>query len=181
VTPNLKIVDSAHAILRGDLSPPTESGMCLTLVRTVIEHALYGGRWTWYDRYRTHEATGKPPGRDPWSRDMERSLTLAGMSVATPRTGPVGDPTRYVDLGQYKPLPGDLLFRWDTAKDATSGQYIGHVAIAMHGLLMLENIDPDYRSPEVGAWRGPTRLTPLGAWPVTTIIRFNPGGSRGSL
>jgi hypothetical protein len=173
MTPNLKIVDSAHAVLRGDLSPPTKSGMCLALVRTVIEHALFDGVWRWYD-WRTHEATGKPPGRDPWARDMERSLTLAGMSVATPRMGPAGDPTRYIDLDQYKPLPGDLLFRWDTAKDRTSGQYVGHVAIAMHGLLMLENIRPSYRDSRQGAWRGPTRLTPLGAWPVTTIVRFDP-------
>lgn len=173
-TPNQRIMDSAHAALRGDISLPAKSGMCLALVRVVLEHALWGGRWHWYDNYLTHSVSDKPAGiMEPWARDMEASLKEQGMARGAHRIGPEGDPGRYVDLALTKPIPGDLLFRWDTAKHE-SGAYIGHVGIAVHGGLVLENIRPTYRDKRAGLWRGPTRITPLGAWPITTLIRFRP-------
>lgn len=174
MTTNEKIVESAYEIIRGDgRRPPQSSGMCLGLVRIVVENALFDGAWRFYE-WKTHEATGKPPGRDPWARDMERSLTLARMAVPSHRTGPDGDPGRYVDLTLSPPTPGDLLFRWDTAKDLDSGEFIGHVGLAMPGRMVLENVSPSYREAHTGVWRGPTRLSPLGAWPVTTVVRFDP-------
>lgn len=176
-TPNQRIVQTAYALLRGEFkAEPTSSGLCLQLVRVVIEAALYQGRWVLYPIYRTIvvEASTRA-SQDPYARDLEASLRDRGMALDLPRTGPAGDPSRYVDLvaanAQGLLEPGDLLFRWDTAEDK-AGVYIGHVGILMPGQLVLENV----RTRAGGLQRGPTTLAKLGAWPATTVVRFTPAG-----
>ena len=167
-TVNERIVESAFAMLRGEISAPKRAGMCLALVRIVIEDALGLQPNEWYHVWRTY-IVPRGPGEsyDPWARDMERSLRNAGMEVALPRGGgPKGDEDRYVILLEDLLRPGDLLFRWD------SPQRPGHVGILLPGNLVLENVFNGYRP--VGLWSGPTALTPLGSWPITTVIRFNP-------
>lgn len=173
VTPNERIVQSAFALLRGEINAePDHPGLCLAMVRVVIEHAFYGGRWAWYDAHRSHVVERRSPDKaTPWARDMERSLTRQGMALELPRRPFEGDLTRYVDLTAALPQlqPGDLLFRWDTARNSY-GDDVGHVAILMPGDLVLENV-----ASRAGALsRGPTKLSRLGAWPVTTVVRFQP-------
>ena len=171
MTPNQRIVASAHAAIRGELNLPTQPGLCLAMVRVIIEHAFGWPSHEWY-RWRTITVKRSPgANQDPWARDTEASLRAARMDVVLPRAGPPGDPTRYVDLSEADPEPGDLLYRWDTAKAAT-GEWIGHVAIYLGHELVLENIDPRARPGSMN--RGPTVLSRLGAWPVTTVIRFDP-------
>lgn len=172
MTPNERIVQSAFALLRGEINAePDEPGLCLALVRVVLEHAFWNGRWALYDRHRTHVVERASADASPWARDLERSLTRQGMALDLPRRPFEGDATRHVDLsaaaGQL--LPGDLLFRFDTARNR-HGDFVGHVAILMPGDLVLENV-----ASRPGALsRGPTKLSRLGAWPVTTVIRFQP-------
>lgn len=172
MTNNAAILRAAHAIIRGQTPAPKDHGLCLALVRIILERAFWGGAWALYDRHRSHIVErDSSSNRDPWARDMERSLTQQGMSVTVPRlmTGP--DPGRYVDLAAAEAFlqPGDLLFRWDTARNA-HGDYVGHVAVLLEGGLVLENVR--FRT---GAFeQGSTKITWLGSWPVTTIIRFNP-------
>lgn len=151
--------------LRNGQPVPTTGGLCLQLVRLVVEdayrlpsHGLY--------RWRTHAVDGHlRASADPYARDMEKSLREAGMAVSQPYQ------ERYVVLSEADLEPGDLLFRWDTAKDR-NGVYVGHVGIYMPGDFVLENINPALRPTAMK--RGATALTPLGTWPVTTVIRFDP-------
>lgn len=166
---NEAIVDAGWEAVAGRLRVPSDPGLCLALVRIVVEHALGMPSHSWY-RWRTQAAMENATDV-PWARDMERSLRAAGMAVDGPRYGPLGDPERYV--GEDAALPGDLLFRWDAAR-LRSGAYVGHVGVLLDRGLVLENVAPDQRHASDGMWRGPTRLTPVGAWPVTTIIRFDP-------
>jgi hypothetical protein len=171
-TANDRIVDAAHQLLRGELAEPRRSGLCLQLVRVVIERAYGLPSHDWYRRWRTITVWRSPGSdRDPWARDMEASLRDARKDLPLPRTGPAGDPARYVDLAAPDLLPGDLLFRWDTARNA-AGDFVGHVGILMPGGLVLENVSPTYRAGALS--RGPTVLSRLGAWPVTTAVRFTP-------
>lgn len=172
---NQAIVDSAYAVLRGKLLPPKTSGMCLSLVRIVVEHALYKGAYVWYERYQTRpieRIDGAPtPKQSPWARDMERSLKAAGMALDVESTG-----GRYLVVAGNKHVqPGDLLFRWDAAptKQARDDpKFIGHVGIMLHGEMVLENIDPDLRVSSFK--RGVTAMTPIQNFPVTAVIRFDP-------
>lgn len=176
---NLKIVDRAYALLRGDLkAEPDAPYMCLALVRVVIESAFYGGRYAWYSDFRTIVVDRMTrESADPYARDMERSLRDdAGMGLILPRLPFEGDRERYVDLvaalGEGQIVPGDLLWRWDAAPDR-KGVNRGHVGILMPGGLVLENAPVGH--PRGGALnRGPTHLTRLGVWPVTTVTRFDP-------
>jgi len=179
MTTGERIARSGWAVVFGEAPEPRNTrgvvvaGLCLAQVRLVVEHALYGGRWELYPRHLTHRASDKPPhAKDPWARDLEASLRAQGLTGAKlPRTGPKSDPDRYVDLDRAASelQPGDLVFRWDTAK--SDGVYIGHVAVYLgHGLL-LENARPASR-PQLLQHRGPTLLTPLGCWPVTTVARL---------
>lgn len=176
-TPNQRIVDTAYALVRGELkAEPTSAGLCLQLARVVIEAALYQGRWVLYPVYRTIVVEPlKRASQDPYARDLEASLRDHGMALDLPRTGPAGDPARYVDLAaadeQGLLEPGDLLFRWDTAQDK-AGVFIGHVGILMPGSLVLENV----RTRAGSLQRGPTTLAKFGAWPATTVVRFTPAG-----
>jgi len=172
MTPNERIIRSAFALLRSEINAePDEPGLCLALVRVVLEHAFWDGRWALYDRHRSHVVERTGSDRSPWARDMERSLTRQGMALELPRRPFEGDLARYVDLSAAADqlLPGDLLFRWDTALNR-HGDFVGHVAILMPGQLVLENI-----ANRPGALsRGPTKLSRFGAWPVTTVVRFQP-------
>lgn len=176
MTPNQRIVEAAYDVLRGEVpGEPTEAGMCLALVRVVIERAFYDGRWEFYERHRTVKVNElERASQDPYARDLEASLRGQGMAVpALPRTGPPADPRRYVNLATALSLgllePGDLLFRWDTARDAND-IYVGHVAILLPGRLVLENV-----AHRAGALqRGPTTLSKLEAWQVTSVMRFRP-------
>jgi hypothetical protein len=185
------IVRTAYSHIAGGLLGPRDekgrdvSGRCLQLTRIILEAALGlekppGGGHAWY-RWLTHPVprpVGAPPARtDPWARDMERSLRLQGMAVIAPEPE-----HRYIHIGTIMDLgkPGDLIFRFDTAlhplnpKNAPDPFWIGHIGILMPGNLILENINPLYRKPGFGMSRGPTRLTPLGEWPVTLVVRFDP-------
>ena len=167
-TVNERIVESGFAALRNEVSLPLAPEYCLTLVRLVLEDALGLEPLGLYARWRTH-ITPRPAGDDyaPWARDMERSLRAAGMEVPMPRGGgPGADVDRYVVLDLALLQPGDLLFRWDSPDPR------GHVGILMPGGLVLENASVRNR-PDALA-RGSTVLSPLGTWPVTTVIRFDP-------
>lgn len=162
-----RIADSALAVMHGQVSDvPTESGMCLAFVRVVIQHALKIDYDTFYSHGERVESAIK--GRPWWARDMERGLRK--WAVRGDRWGPEGDPRRYIDTSAAK--PGDLLFRWDTAKNAY-GENVGHVGIYLGGGLLIENIDPAYRrNSAVLARHGSVCITPLNEWPVTSIVRW---------
>lgn len=175
MTPNDRIVQAAYALLRGDLkAEPPKPYFCLAMVRVVIEQAFYGGRFEWYSRFRTIVVNPtERASKEPYSRDLEASLRDLGHALILPRTGPPGDAERYVDVrsawNEGHILPGDIAFRWDTVKDA-NGVWVGHVGIIMPGGLLLENAPS--RPGALG--RGPTFLGPLGSWPITTVVRFDP-------
>ena len=52
MTPGERITSSAIAALRGDIRVPDRPGLCLALVRVVIEHAFQWPSHHWY-RWRT--------------------------------------------------------------------------------------------------------------------------------
>lgn len=157
------VVDSAYKLLRGEIAAPEKPGYCLKLVRLVVEDAYSLGSHGLY-RYRSRVVDAdKRASRDPYARDMEASLRDQGMAVSQVYDGP------YVDQEFAQLEPGDLLFRFDVAKDAR-GVYIGHVGVLMPGGLVLENVTPRANSLS----RGYTCLTPLWTWPVTTVVRFQP-------
>ena len=170
MTPGALITASAYAIIRGDLKEPPNHGFCLQLVRIIIEDAFSWPSHTFY-RWRT-TIVKRTPGAStaPWARDMEASLRAAGMDVRTPRTGPAGDPSRYVNLTEADLRAGDLLFRWDTA--LSGPDFVGHVGVFLGHGLVLENVRPAFR-PE-GLARDATVISRVGAWPVTTVVRFDP-------
>lgn len=180
VTANERIVAAAWDVIRGDAPEPTDKdgraipGMCLAQVRIIIERAFYGGHWRFYDLHRTIIVDrDRRASVTPYARDIEASLREQGMALTLPRYGPPGAPVRYVNLEHPDTLraiePGDLLFKFDTARDK-NGVWIGHVAVAMPGGLQLENV-----ANRAGALRrGPLHLSRLGAWPVTTVVRYHP-------
>lgn len=159
------VVESGYRLLRGEIGAPKQPGLCLALVRLVIEDAYKMMPYEFYRWRREIVDQNVRASQDPYARDMERSLRYAGMTVGLDYHG------RYVNLDDTRIKPGDLLFRYDTAKDA-HGIWVGHVGILMPGNLVLENIDPRGRLKSLS--RGPTCLTPLGFWPVTTVVRFRP-------
>jgi hypothetical protein len=70
-------------------------------------------------------------------------------------------------------IPGDLLFRWDAAAwKHGMVPYYEHVGILLDGGLVLENINPAYRSHSLQ--RGVTALTLIDRFQFTTAIRFDP-------
>jgi hypothetical protein len=169
VTPNERISEAAYAAARGELALPDASGLCLQAVRVIVEAALFDRRWRFYE-WRTHPVERKAGAprhaHDPVARDMERSLSRATMAIPLLMTG------RYVEPdGSLQ--PGDLLFRWDAAAwEWGETPYYGHVGVLLHGGLVLENINPAYRAHSYRL--GATSLTPLGRFPITSAIRFNP-------
>jgi hypothetical protein len=173
-----RIAASAWGVIFGTVPEPRNehgnvvSGLCLAQTRIVIEHALWNGERKLYATYLSERAHDKPAHVSvPWARDLEASMRARGLALDLPRTGPRGDEQRYVnlDLALDRLDPGDILFRWDTAPFA-NGVFIGHVAVYLGRGLMLENARPASRP-----WlqhRGPTLLTHVGCWPITTVARI---------
>lgn len=150
--------------MRGEVKGvPTETGMCLAFVRVVVQHALGIS----YDDFYGYSIRVNAKPRPWWARDMERGLRDGqGWALDGERYGPGN---RYISTAEAK--PGDLLFRWDTAENR-DGEFVGHVGICL-GALVMENIEPTYRRHSVQIPHHPTvSLTPMGEWPVTTIIRW---------
>lgn len=169
MTNDERIVDAAYAAARGELPLPDASGLCLAAVRIIVEAALFDGRREFY-RWRTNPVERKAGAPrtafDPVARDMERSLTRAGMALELPRDG---RHVRPVDALR----PGTLLFRWDAAPWRWGEvEFYGHVGVLLDGGLVLENIRPDYRSHSLQ--RGVLSLTPLKRFPFTAAIEFDP-------
>jgi len=159
MTPNERILASAHAIMRGALNAPASSGLCLALTRIIIENAFSWPSHYWYLHYVTDWV--QPPGYDRsrghWARDAERSLRRLGMNV---------------HVSERK--PGDLVFNWRSAWSNEYGAFIGHVGVLVDGDMILENINPSFRAGRAFS-RGATSLTPFGAWErVTLVARFVP-------
>ena len=167
---NNRIAKAAYAAARGTLPVPDASGLCLATVRIIVEHALFGGGWEFY-RWLTQPVERVPgapaSAHEPVARDMERSLVRAGMTVPLENHG-----GRYVTPDNTL-IPGDLLFRWDAAAWKWGAvPYYGHVGVFLDGGLVLENINPDYRTHSLQ--RGVLSLTPIDRFPFTTAIRFDP-------
>ena len=170
---NDRIVESGYRVLRGELTVPRSAGLCLQMVRLVVEDACDLAPYGFY-RWRTHVVERAATDDDsPWARDMERSLKAAGMAVAEPTPNPKTREDRYVSMMHLASVaePGDLLFRWDVAQ-TRAGTWIGHVGILMPGNLVLENIAPSSR-PE-SFQRQSTSLTPIQNFRVTLAARFLP-------
>ena len=171
---NQAIANSAYKAVHGLLRTPDASGLCLALVRMIVEDALFNGQWRFYE-WLTNPVERKPgaPGSafTPVARDMERSLTRAGMAVPVPTHGRHADPKEAMKVLR----PGDLLFRWDAAAWQWGGggvEFYGHVGVFLHGALVLENINPNFRNHSFKL--GVEALTPLHRYPFTTAIRFDP-------
>jgi hypothetical protein len=169
VTTNQRITEAAYAAARGTLPLPDASGLCLAATRIIVEHGLFNGRREFY-RWLTHPVERKPGAPQsaftPVARDMERSLTRAGMSLTLARDGRHATPDDTLQ-------PGDLLFRWDSAAWSWGEvPFYGHVGVLLHGGLVIENIRPDYRAHSLQ--RGVTSLTPIDRFVFTTAVRFDP-------
>lgn len=156
------------------------AGQCLKDVRLIIEKALGWGDGEFYSRHRT-DIVETPSAdspfrwtRAPHARDMERSLRVQGMEVSRDEV-----------------QPGDLLFnfrgapynpdKWDDDFPGVpfppEPVCIGHVGIYVGLGMMLENINPYYRT--YGFNRKYLSLTPLSQYEkfqgkITTVIRFAP-------
>jgi hypothetical protein len=164
----VRIVTSAYRAMRGELALPEQAGMCLKLVRVIVEDAFGMQPWSWYSQWLTDDRrVQRAPGDDyePWARDMERALRDARLAYSIPNEG------RYVSHEKIMRTCGwgTLLFRWDTAK-TKRGTFVGHVGILMPGGLVLENVNPAFRAMSLA--RGFTCLTPLSQFPVTTAIDY---------
>lgn len=164
---SIPIARAAYGVLRGELAVPEKSGLCLQLVRLVVESA-YGMKPHGFYNWLTHPVERLPgDDHDPWARDMERSLREAGMASLLPDEGRYVSAERLAAGGN----PGDLLFRWDTAKNR-QGSHVGHVGILLGGGLVLENVNPAYRPGSLV--RGATALTPITKFLTTLVVRFVP-------
>lgn len=153
-----RIVDSAYAVMRGEVSAPKNAGLCLALTRVVIENAFGWPSHYLYRKYVTEWV--QPDGYDRrnghWARDAERSLRNLGMAVP-------------IEARQ----PGDLVFNWRSAYSQKWDAYVGHVGVLIDGDMVLENVNPMFRP--LSFSRGNTMLTPLRKWPmVSTVIHFVP-------
>jgi len=170
-TPGELIARTAVRALHKDIPGiPTKPGRCLAFVRVVVQEALGITYNQFYSYKRMVERL--TPDTEPWARDMERGLKAAGMEVPLERYGPEGDPSRYVVLDESRLEPGDILFRWDTARNKW-GDYVGHVGIYLGNGLLIENIDPKHRPNSAHSRRlSCVAVTVLGEWPVTTVIRW---------
>lgn len=164
MTSNERIVRSAEKALAGELQVPVSSGLCLRLVRVIVENAL---GIDFYQQFLTHRVERAPgDDMDPWARDLERSMREGGHAILTPTPG-----QRYVGNRAIREFaqPGDLLFRHDVVPTA-AGTHVGHVGILLHNGVVMENINPRFR-PE-GFHRRNTALTPLVFFRVTLVARI---------
>jgi len=164
MTTNEKIVRSAIKTIHNQLLAPVPTGLCLRLVRIIVEDAL---KIDFYQTYRTH-VVERVPGddSDPWARDLERSFRENGFAVCVP-----GEGERYIGKRKLEQvaIPGDLLFRHDVAP-TPQGTNVGHVGILIENGLVIENVNYRFRS-ESFQRRG-TCLTPLSHFKTTLVARI---------
>lgn len=154
MTINDRITKAAWKAARKEIGVPTTSGMCLSLVRRVVEHALFGGDYQFYDRYLvspTSRREGADVGnhrRDPWAIDLEASVKTLGYAVP---------------LDERE--PGDLIFNHNTV-----GKW-GHVGVLVDASTVLENIKPYLRpgSIHLGTFLS---LTPIQDFKPTLLARI---------
>ena len=150
---NAAIRAAAWQAARGEISVPKQSGLCLQLVRLIVERALFEGRYEFYDRYLVERTTQGREGRSdwtPWASDLEASMKKLGYAVP---------------LGERQ--PGDLIFNHQAAAP------IGHVAVLIDRDTVLENINPAYRPKSVHLGRY-LSLTPLEHFRRTLLARLRP-------
>lgn len=169
-SPRMQIVAAAWRAIRGDYPVVRHrSGLCLRLVREIVENAM---GWRSHDLYRRHVTTWtQPPGYPRtlghWAVDAEVSLAALGWSV----------PANQAE-------PGDLIF-WDNLAPVSPAQwkrwwptepyrplFMGHVAIVIAPRVLLENIAPDRRPRRFANWDFLV-VSPLGSLPnPSTVIRW---------
>jgi hypothetical protein len=167
MTPNERVVKAAYEAINGKIKLPTTSGFCLQHTRIIIERAHGLPSHGWY-AWRTHPVERLPgDDKDPWARDMERSLRANGFAVESPTTG-----NRYLTEEQVSNgIPGDIVFRWDLYK-TKAGSFVGHVGILLPGGVVYENINPNSRPTSYKL--GVNSLTPIKDFRMTLIARFDP-------
>lgn len=167
MTTNERITNTAYEFLRGHHTAPTKSGLCLQLVRLIIETALQLPSHTLYTNL---ERVERAPGDDtaPWARDLERTYRNRGWATAEPEPG-----RRYIPKNVIlQNEPGSILHRWDAAK-TPAGTFIGHIGILLHGGLVIENINPLYRKRSYHAGNNRTlTLTPIEDFAVTLVTNY---------
>jgi hypothetical protein len=160
--PSERIRASAIRMARGDLGTPPGPGLCLTLVRLVIEHALYRGQYRLYAErlpVGTSRRTGDQVGRqreDPWAADFEASAKHLGLAV------PYGDRQA-----------GDVIFNYRKPKP------YGHVGVLLDRNLVLEAVNPAYRPHSIHLRNGLV-LTPTEHFPTTLVARLPEADQEGS-
>ena len=150
---NEQIVASALRAIRGEIPVPKSPGLCLALVRMIVENGCFGGRWALYERYlvtRTSQGGSSRSDWTPWAADLEASMKQLGFQVPL-----------------AKRMPGDLIFNHNAAKP------YGHVAILVERNLVLENIRDEYRPRSKHLGRH-LSLTPLQHFPKTLLARLQP-------
>jgi hypothetical protein len=168
VSNNEKITDTAYGFANGAYPAPAKPGLCLQLVRLIIETALQLQPFTLYHGL---ERVERAPGddTDPWARDLERTHRNRGWAILQPEAG-----KRYVhrnDILELAP-PGSILHRWDAAK-TPAGTFIGHVGILLHGGLVIENVSPLYRKRSFQSRANPNlHLTPIADFPTTLVTNY---------
>jgi len=156
------ILSEAYRVIAGKLPVPTKPGMCLAMVRHIVEEAFDVEPYGFYRRliipnFHLREGewlatvSSSTNGHDAispyWARGAERALRDAGLARHN-----VSDM-----------LPGDLLFSWMVSRP------YGHVGIYLDGGLVLENTTAErgWLNDKMGA----VRITPLREFsPVTTVI-----------
>lgn len=168
MTTNERITRTAYEFAAGLHASPTRPGFCLQLVRLIVETAL---GLPAFEFYRDLERVERAPGddQDPWARDVERTFRNRGWAVLTPEDGKRYVPPIAILAGAE---PGSILHRWDAAK-TTSGTFVGHIGILLHGGLVIENVNPIYRKRAFQATQNPTlHLTPLASFATTLVTTY---------
>jgi hypothetical protein len=174
---NKQIVRAAWMVYK---TPPSvfekEPGWCLAFVRHILQSAFPStpkDPRAWLEKYAFARVETPLPNRTWWARDFERTVSQVGLAV------------------DKKDLqPGDLVFKWDTAKLKLSKPldvlyqgmpdaqhiYVGHVGILVAEGVVMENINPDFRKDgKAFGNKGCISLSDFNLWPaVTKCARFNP-------
>ena len=165
---NQRITDTAYGFTHGLFPAPTKPGMCLQLVRLIIETALDLPPFTLYEGLERVERA-PTDDTDPWARDLERTFKNRNWTILQPEAG-----KRYVhrnDIVELAPS-GSILHRWDAAK-TQAGTFIGHVGILLHGGLVIENVSPLYRKRSFQSRANPNlHLTPIADFPTTLVTTY---------
>ncbi len=174
---NKDIVRAAWKIYK---NPPQrlvdEWGWCLMLARLVLEEAdptsPKEGAWLARNCYKRADSPFSS-GRSYWARDFEKTSRHRGL-----------------DIPASSAEPGTVVCVWNTAaiptpkdknypKGAYEGMprdnyiYVGHVGIIVAEGVVLENINPDYRTGRRFDNKGAISLSDFSQWAaVTTYINF---------